>query len=107
MAANPDDPYWRLLGLVNTQFDGLVAGYQAAAREDQQRREALQGRQGQGQEGQRRRAARASRRLAGRGGQAGAGGAEGEEDVRVGWLERRELMFLNSNGRQGCGPPCR
>ncbi len=109
VAANPEDPYWRLLGLINTQFDGLVAGYQAAAREDQQRRQALRGRQGQGQEG---RLGGRARRLAGAGegerqGAVGGGGVRGAqeggagggaEEVRVGWLERRDLMFLNSNG---------
>ncbi|GIL42922.1 hypothetical protein Vafri_750 [Volvox africanus] len=75
--AAPEDPYWQLLGLVQAQFDGLVGGYKARARQEQQRR-------------------RARRRLVGRGG--GRGGDEFDDDVAVGWLERRDLMFLNSNG---------
>jgi hypothetical protein len=31
VAANPHDPFWRAQGLVATQFDGLLAGVQAAA----------------------------------------------------------------------------
>ncbi|KXZ56769.1 hypothetical protein GPECTOR_1g693 [Gonium pectorale] len=93
--APPSDPYWRLLGLVQQQFHGLVAGYQQRAREEAARRAE-------------RRAAAAARRAAGRrllGGEGEGVGAGAEEeaggdddDVAVGWLERRDLLFLNSNG---------
>ncbi|EFJ51951.1 hypothetical protein VOLCADRAFT_103148 [Volvox carteri f. nagariensis] len=81
-----EEPYWQLLGLVQAQFEGLVGGYQARAKQEQQQRQ-----QQQRQE---------ARRLAGGdGGRSGSGeGGYGDDDVRVGWLERRDLMFMNSNG---------
>ncbi|KAG2442565.1 hypothetical protein HXX76_002651 [Chlamydomonas incerta] len=79
-SAPADDPYWRLLGLVQRQFDGLVDGYQNRAGQEAGRRQGQQ----QGQVG---------RRMA-----PGGGAGSGNEDVAVGWLERRDMMFLNSNG---------
>ncbi|KAG2499896.1 hypothetical protein HYH03_002184 [Edaphochlamys debaryana] len=77
-SADPEDPYWRVLGLVQAQFAGLVDGYQRAAREEAAENKA-------------RRSGGARRLLEG-------GTEQLADDVRAGWLDRRELMFLNSNG---------
>ncbi|PNW85360.1 hypothetical protein CHLRE_03g182750v5 [Chlamydomonas reinhardtii] len=86
-SAPADDPYWRLLGLVQRQFDGLVDGYQARAQQEEA------GQKQQHQQGQRQAGRKAGRRMA-----PGGGTGSGNEDVAVGWLERRDMMFLNSNG---------
>lgn len=91
-SAPADDPYWRLLGLVQRQFDGLVDGYQARAQQEEA------GQKQQHQQGQRQAGRKAGRRMA-----PGGGTGSGNEDVAVGWLERRDMMFLNSNGGTRAG----
>ncbi|KAG2448337.1 hypothetical protein HYH02_006919 [Chlamydomonas schloesseri] len=88
-SAPADEPYWRLIGLVQRQFDGLVDGYQARAKQEQGQEQRLQQQVAAGQQG----GVKGGRRMA-----AGGGEGSGNEDVAVGWLERRDLMFLNSNG---------
>ncbi|PNH12428.1 Phospholipase B-like 1 [Tetrabaena socialis] len=98
--APPSDPYWRLLALVQAQFEGLVEGYQARAREEA-RLLALRGSQQQQQQrhGGGEDTRRRSRRLAASSRTAAVSiGGGGGSDVTVGWLERRDIMFLNGNG---------
>lgn len=68
-----DDPHWRAVGLVVAQFNGLVEGYQARARQASSSAAA----------------AVPGRRMA---------SAAPADAGSVGWLDRADLVFLNNNG---------